>query len=112
MKGFGAFYDYVCARFKGYRLAERRLDLLSDAVLVKNRHVLTIQFHDITAIGGYQVHIVMDLLIYISVIDLDTLKFGIENVPNLAHGTTFFLIDEGGRGTGLLHFGNGIFPSF
>ena len=110
MKGFGAFYDYVCARFEGYRLAERRLDLLGDAELVKDGHVVAVQLHDIAAIGGYLVHIVMNLLKYICIVHLDTLK-GAEDVAYLAYGTAFFLIHEG-RWGGLLNLGNGVIPRF
>ena len=111
MKRFGAFYDYVCSRFEGYRLSERRFNLLGDAELVKYRHVVAVQFHDITAVGGDKVHVVMDLLIYIGIIDLNALELGTEDVSDLTDGTAFFLIDEGGRGR-LLDFGYRVVPGF
>ena len=94
MKGFGAFYNYVCARLKGYRLSKRRLDLLGDAELVKYRHVLAVQLDSIAAIGGDLAHIVMTLFKHFSIVDMNALKVGIEDVPNLADGTALFFIHE------------------
>jgi len=111
VKGLGALYDYVCARLEGYRFAKRGLDLLGDAEFVKNGRVLAIQFHDIAAIGGYQVHIVVDLFKHFGVVHLNALEVRIQDVTDFTDGTAFFLIDEAGWSS-MLYFGNGVVPGF
>ena len=83
--------------------------MLGDAILVKDGHVVAVELDGIAAIGGYQVHIVVDLFIHFGIIDDNALKVGIEDIPDFSNGSALFLIDEGG-GSGLLNLGNGVVP--
>ena len=53
----------------------------------------------------------MDLVIHFGIIDLDALKLGIEDIPDLTDGTTLLLIHERG-GCGMLNLGDGVIPCF
>ena len=82
-----------------------------DAELVEDGHLVGVEFHCVTAIGGYEAHIVVNLLEGVGTVDMDALHVSVEDVANLGHCSALFLIEQSRRGA-ILHLGECIFPAF
>ncbi len=104
------FDDYICARFEGDGLAERRLDLSRDVEMVEDGNLPVISLYDVLALGGDKGDVFGYLLVCLGIVDMDALECRAEHVAQHADDTAL-LLEYQCRSGGLHRFGHSVFPA-